>query len=359
MEVDYKRHFSKSYMILMEEAEPEEVLELNILAYNRIPGLLPVETEIADGRIRFWYDITGKQTLSDYLKHKKIDFPLLKLLFEALEGVCREMPVYLLDEEYLVLDAEYLYLDFERSHLEFVYLPGRRKDIRASFRGLMELLLQQLEHSDKKAVSTAYEMYQLSLQKEKSLQDMLNRAVMAGEMNEQAQSGYLSEEWMEKTGGMEKIKEKEEKEPRQESLRKKERGWLRQKLYGKEKQEAEEPDILREEESVYYPTEILNVSSGEQGILMYQGEDHQEDMKINKQVFLIGKKENEVDGYIGTKTVSRVHARIEISEGNYYIEDLNSTNGTYLNGERLEYRQKVKLKAQDKIVFGIEEYVFL
>ena len=382
MEVSYKRHFNKSYMILMGEAEPTEVLELSILAYNRIPGLLPVETEIADGEIRFWYDITGKQTLIDYLKNKKVDFPLLKLLFETLEKVCFEMPIYLLDEEFLMLEAEYLYLDFERSHLEFVYLPGRRRDIRDSFRELMEFLLGQLDHNDKKAVAVAYEMYQLSLQREKSLPDMLKQALDAGDMKEQVPSSYEPEAWTEKPGEMENIKERtEEKEksgknewlrekqkakdeykPDQNSfmeMTKKELGWLKQKFYPKEKHPSENSDFIREEETVYHPTEILNENSTEQGILMYQGEGRQKDMKIDKPVFIIGKKENEVDGYIGTKTVSRVHACIEISEGNYYLEDMNSTNGTYLNGERLEYRQKVRLKARDRITFGIEEYVFV
>ena len=32
-------------------------------------------------------------------------------------------------------------------------------------------------------------------------------------------------------------------------------------------------------------------------------------------------------------SVSRQHARIALREGHYYLEDLNSRNGTYLNGE--------------------------
>ena len=117
--------------------------------------------------------------------------------------------------------------------------------------------------------------------------------------------------------------------------------------------------MIQEAEAAYRPTEVLDDNKAVKGILVYQGEGLQQDMKIDKAVFLIGKKENEVDGYIATGTVSRLHARIEVTEGDYYIEDMNSTNGTYLNGERLEYRQKVKLEVRDRIAFGVEEYIFL
>jgi sigma-B regulation protein RsbU (phosphoserine phosphatase) len=54
-------------------------------------------------------------------------------------------------------------------------------------------------------------------------------------------------------------------------------------------------------------------------------------------------------------SVSRQHARITNSEGNYYIEDLNSRNGTYINGRLLTGRQL--LKENDEI--GICELSFV
>lgn len=108
-----------------------------------------------------------------------------------------------------------------------------------------------------------------------------------------------------------------------------------------------------------YPTELLSRDNEKQGILLYQGKEGQQSIRIDKSVFLIGKNADEVDGYIGVPSVSRVHARIEMEKDEYYIEDLNSTNGTYLNGERLEYRQKEQLKVHDRIAFGMEEYVFM
>ena len=46
-----------------------------------------------------------------------------------------------------------------------------------------------------------------------------------------------------------------------------------------------------------------------------------------------------VDISLGDRRVSRCHAEIVRREGRYFLRDLGSKNGTYLNGERLEAAQ--------------------
>lgn len=50
-----------------------------------------------------------------------------------------------------------------------------------------------------------------------------------------------------------------------------------------------------------------------------------------------------------TKNVSRRHARIDFYNEEYHIEDLNSTNGTYLNGIKVV---KCVLRNNDQIEIG-------
>ncbi len=47
--------------------------------------------------------------------------------------------------------------------------------------------------------------------------------------------------------------------------------------------------------------------------------------------------------------ISRFHCRIDTEAGDYYIEDLNSTNGTYLNGRRI---QKEHLSPGDELIIA-------
>ncbi len=47
-------------------------------------------------------------------------------------------------------------------------------------------------------------------------------------------------------------------------------------------------------------------------------------------------------------TVSRQHARVTFENGKWYIEDLNSSNGTYLDGVRITPGKKTELKSNQK-----------
>ncbi|MDY0144643.1 MAG: FHA domain-containing protein [Kiritimatiellia bacterium] len=53
--------------------------------------------------------------------------------------------------------------------------------------------------------------------------------------------------------------------------------------------------------------------------------------------------------------VSRIHCGIRLSEGDFYLKDLKSRNGTFVNGERVE--DTVKLKPGDRIQVGSTTFV--
>jgi len=55
--------------------------------------------------------------------------------------------------------------------------------------------------------------------------------------------------------------------------------------------------------------------------------------------------------------ISKKHFRIIFDEGEYFLEDLNSANGTYLNGERIE--DVVRLTSNSRIQIGNIEFLFV
>ena len=72
----------------------------------------------------------------------------------------------------------------------------------------------------------------------------------------------------------------------------------------------------------------------------------------------IGKEGRHADVCISQDVISRVHARIQKEEGEYYVTDLDSTNGTYVNGRRISGLDKVKLQQGDRVAFANVEYIF-
>lgn len=56
--------------------------------------------------------------------------------------------------------------------------------------------------------------------------------------------------------------------------------------------------------------------------------------------------------------VSRMHAKIYIQGGQYLVEDLNSTNSTYINRQKLAAKTPTSIKDGDEVRFGKVEATF-
>lgn len=76
---------------------------------------------------------------------------------------------------------------------------------------------------------------------------------------------------------------------------------------------------------------------------------------IDKTEFFIG-RESGVDFRISDNSVSKKHAKINVFEGSYYISDLQSSNGTFVNGKRIN--EKYKLEEENEIKIGNKVFVF-
>lgn len=74
--------------------------------------------------------------------------------------------------------------------------------------------------------------------------------------------------------------------------------------------------------------------------------------------FFIGKLKTNVDYAINNNSISRYHAKIEKEEEHYFLTDLNSTNGTFINGKRINSNKRTEIILNDKITFAKIDYIF-
>lgn len=140
-------------------------------------------------------------------------------------------------------------------------------------------------------------------------------------------------------------------------------------LTGQEDKESRKeycPDFLEEEiedkEEHFGETAVLSVSVKKvHSVPQLKGVDGDEERKftLDKNPFIIGKLSGKVNGILTDSRVSRVHAAIREDSGEYYISDLNSTNGTYINGKRLNGTETVQLHHMDKVCMASVEMIFL
>lgn len=80
---------------------------------------------------------------------------------------------------------------------------------------------------------------------------------------------------------------------------------------------------------------------------------------INEDLTVIGKLETACDAVISLPTVSRIHAKIRKKEDAYYLTDMNSRNGTAVNGRLLLPDEEYQLEPEDEVDFAQARYIFL
>jgi|688.fasta_scaffold813017_1 pSer/pThr/pTyr-binding forkhead associated (FHA) protein len=60
---------------------------------------------------------------------------------------------------------------------------------------------------------------------------------------------------------------------------------------------------------------------------------------------------------VSDKTISRQHAQIQFKDGRFLVQDLNSKNGTRVNGKKVV--EMTMLKSGDEVSLGLTQMIFL
>lgn len=389
MEVTYRRNVGKSFMVISGICKRPDY-QIEMCKRNRIRPFLDFETIVADGRMEYWYDITGKQSLEEYVKHKKLGYQELKKLLEAIHTGIEAAENYLLKEQSVLLSPEYLYVSNHSGEVLLCYCPGEEVPLAESFHALMEYLLAYIDHGEEQAVAVSYRIYQMTLEpnygigeiwdllgERKSLEPGNEEENQSGERKEQTGGCYeeeekgtdcVEEELVYGTAGERGLQEmgKGKGESLLEKWMEKDRRLIQtgmqifpERMTGSRvpvNQMVFEPMEESRQETVRQTTFLgQNKEERKMAKLVYMGEEIKREIYLNKDIYCIG-SQKDADIIIRNETVSRLHARINKSDGVYYIEDLNSRNGTWVNGKLLHYMEKISLRDGDVIAFADERF---
>lgn len=116
-------------------------------------------------------------------------------------------------------------------------------------------------------------------------------------------------------------------------------------------------DAVREEDN-YGNTVFFDESMVEEGKLYAIDQRNKKHIELRHFPYTIGKAAGCVDYVLPDRSVSRLHARFDRDGEKLLLTDLNSTNGTYKNGLRMQPRETVEIEPGDEIRFGNLNYCY-
>jgi hypothetical protein len=344
--------------MVIEQTNSLEPWERQMMSVCPVESLLAPEPSGCDDRLQIWYNITGKQSLDVVLETEKLNYELLCRIMTALYMTAGRLERLLLDTRGIVLSPKAVYLDGTRENVYFCYYPGSDKSGIDGFESLMESMLPYIDHSDEKCVACAYRIYEEACREGFGLvllKDLIcpiyEREYSETDVTDLCDGDDTEQEVLEDKAIKNDIYNKKSVLEKLKAIR----------IHFQKKSDDEpfvfEPEYM--DTATKNPTVLLGgLNARPEGLLMYEGDGRCADIRLIDGCTLIG-NDKELPGFIAGAAVSRHHARIYREGDNYYIEDLNSSNGTYIDGNMLAYRERTELKKNQTVRFANEKYRFI
>jgi hypothetical protein len=303
-----------------------------------------------------------------------IDRNWVRDFFWSYEEVRQELGRFLLDEQNILVYPEQIFQDLSNRNFFFLYLPYNEES--DGFMQLFEFLLAQMDYEDDVLVQCIYNMYE----KYEKMGEVYLQAQIFEDVKELEKQEKPEEEiWSEDVVELQKEDvsfgvEQATAAAGREELRAEKKGFFG-RLGGRKKKYEEQKNNYRDSmlaamegravaedtayvEEDYGRTIYVEQTQETEAIHKLYTPDGRIAAILEKEITTIGKQKDEVDVVLEDDSVSRIHARIFTDNELVYLEDLNSTNGTFKNGLRLQPYEKRRLEEGDEIRFGKLLFVY-
>ena len=314
-----------------------------------------------NGVEEIYYDISSKQPITRLYAKKELKLEDMRVILRSANDLLEEIKRFLLDGSNVLFSPEFCYCNPENGKTEWVFYPGNCKE--CSFMEMAEFFIERVDHTDSKAVDMAYRFFK------KAKEDNF----ILGEFIKEMVPEILNEEDMEVAQVVNyenvAIREPEVKIQRPLTLVEKIQNYIKEKF--EHKKMLSEPTtsetVMVQSNHMWENYGLEEGYNGETLVMGVQNEPAKRHLKsmmrgtderisLTTLPCILGKMSECSDVVLQDKSVSRMHAKIFEENGELYLQDLNSTNGSFLNGLQLETNEVLKIKIGDEIGFGNLRY---
>ena len=363
LKVSYQRNLKSNQLIF----EPEEkyllelkskyAFELGMIEHNNIKNFLKPFIKRMNSKMEICYDISSLQPVSRIFEVKTLNVEEIKSFIIEIIAATKSLEEFLLEASSIVLDPEYIFSDLDLKRFSFLYIP-RNEDNKEEMRLLLENILNNINKEDKECLITVYGILKECQKRDFTINDLegildcnLKKVDKEQVVCEEIIPENVDEKERNKTkfnifGGVFKNKKVKAQDEESEFLEKVFEGYesnVNAAYINEDKTLFTVPD--EEIGSTVLLTDIKIKSSGR----FLRTVNGKEDIELSYLPFIIGKQERVCDYVLNIDGVSRMHLKFFEKDNEIYARDLNSRNGTYINGRKLENEENIRLYNGDSV----------
>ena len=389
IEKNYRRSVNHNYMILRPEFPCINDYRITMVMNCNIKNLLNMDVEYIDEVVEFIYDISNLKNIGGFYERKKMKYSDLLTLFKSIINVVEDGESYLLRIEDILFDMEYVYVDERNEKVLFCYCPQADidGDFNNNFRRFVQEIVLSTDHTDGKAAELIYGILEICNREDflmKDIRDYMNKMEGAYPKRTVRQINYetIRSESREKEKNKEHPIIAEENEDSYKSIfendntkigkgKKKRIVEVVKEAFGIKEAENENKEhkdkviaSKNKRQEMKHPHETDERDDMTMLLSQKEYRDVLVDVRKKENIELdffpcvIGKDGERVDKIIREQSVSRVHLKVYNQGDDYYVEDQNSTNGTFINDEMLDPFQKYVINNGDTLTIADHEYIF-
>lgn len=325
------------------EKAQKNILAWRMLENNEISGFLSFDYYYIDNQICFRYAYHSLQRVEEFFQKKMGDFETLSFLSGELLYILESGQEYLLDDGGYLLSPEWIFWNRLEKKVYLCYLPGKGGDIGEEYMAIVEFLMQHTNHADKKAVKLIYGLYDL-LVSDGFVPENLLLFIQKIKKEEGENLDTLNREILQNTNCIFSNIEEKTYSKRDKECEKK----------GKENIEKEKLKTIGNTWKAYSLKFHRIAKTGKLWGEMYT-KDKGNVFFVQQERLVVGREKGS-DLYIPFDTVSRHHAMLFCEQDGLYLMDTRSTNGTFLNGNKISAYVKTPCKEKDIITFADISY---
>lgn len=419
MEMYYRSEGINNYIeveLMLEEAGiSNKSYRILMLENNDMKGIVKPVTGRMDNKIYLRYFVNSMFVFDKYLMKTRPDIDFLKKVLKNLCDCINELEGYLLNPNDLVLMPSYMLWNNKSQEIKMIYAPGYDKDIKSQIKKFMEYIMQVFDYKSAEGTIKMHCLYEMISEENLDIRELEACLSDNGNNNSIINSVNIleNEEPYSWDIDQKSVDNKDEAVILNNSKSheiliaansfaavfsflgylffNKHMGLLlffmatvislviNSLIYILKKEKVDEIDA---DESMKEFEERINIIeeggyySGD--FISQRNDDFHKSIALAKKEYklvplndgmlepliirednknlIIGRGKTESDYRLNKEQISRIHAGIVKKNGDIFIEDKNSTNGTFVNSVKLNAGEEFKLNAGDTVRFANEEF---